>query len=137
MRYAIWAAVSKKKQAAKDKSSLPNHIKRSRQLARSRGWKETAGPFVVPGESRTQYIDITIAERYIPQLKEMLDSAEGGEFDVLICHDLTRFRNLVELEPVETAPGMDDDSMIKPQDKPAQDVPAQMKEKITVDELGE
>jgi len=94
IRYAIWAAFSKKRQAAKDKASLPEQIRRSRALDKSRGWIESAGPFLVPGESRTQYIDITIAERSIPALKDMLDSAERGEFDVIICHDLTRFRNL-------------------------------------------
>jgi hypothetical protein len=33
-------------------------------------------------------------EKSIPQLKEMLDAAEHGEFDVLVCFDLTRFRAL-------------------------------------------
>lgn len=96
LRYAIWAAVSTKVQAAGDKVSIPEQIKRCQQEGQTRRWNETAGPFIVSGNSRTKYVDLSIAERDMPALKEMLDAAQAREFDVLLVYDLNRFRDLLE-----------------------------------------
>ncbi len=98
MRYAIWAAVSTERQAAEDKISLDDQETRCRQAANTRGWLETAGPFIVPGESRTIYINLRDAENAIPQLRKMLDAAQRGRFDVLVMYDYNRLREL--LDPV-------------------------------------
>jgi hypothetical protein len=94
IRYALWAAVSSKPQAAKDKLSLDEQIKAGRLLAQARGWTETAGPFLVPGQSRTRWINLSDAARAIPALEALIQSARRREFDVLIAWDLTRFRDL-------------------------------------------
>lgn len=98
IRYSIFAAVSTKPQAAEDKISLPDQIKLCRQDASQRGWKETAGPFTVPGHTRTRYINLRDAEENIPALKQMLDAAARKEFDVLILYHYNRLREL--LDPV-------------------------------------
>jgi site-specific DNA recombinase len=101
MRYAIWTAVSTARQAAEDKVSLQEQEAKCRQLALAHGWLETAGPYIVPGESRTAYINLRDAEAAIPPLADMLDSAKRGEFDILVLYDFTRLREL--LDPVARA----------------------------------
>lgn len=96
IRFAIWAAVSSRAQAAADKISLPHQENRARETGLSQGWRETSGPFIVPGESRTQYIDLADAEADIPELRAMLNAAQRHEFDVLIAYDTNRFRNLLK-----------------------------------------
>lgn len=98
MRYAIFAAVSTKPQAAEDKISLPDQIKLCRQDASQRNWLETAGPFIVPGHTRTRYINLRDAESNIPALKQMLDAAARRDFDVLLLYHYNRLREL--LDPV-------------------------------------
>ncbi len=98
VRYAIWTAVSTKPQAAEDQVSLPDQEKECHRLALAKGWVETAGPFVVPGESRTRWINLRDAENAIPALKDMLDSAQRGDFDVLVLWNYNRLREL--LDPV-------------------------------------
>lgn len=97
-RFAIWAAVSTKQQAAADKISIPDQIEQCRDLAGSRGWIEAAGPFVAPGQSRTLYVNLRDAERDIPDLRAMLDAAQHREFEILLLYHLNRFRDL--LDPV-------------------------------------
>jgi hypothetical protein len=96
MRYAIWAAVSTKPQAAAGKLSLPSQVERCRQAALAHAWTESAGPFIVPGQSRTRYISLRDAEAAIPELAEMLNSAQARRFDVLVMVDLNRFRELMD-----------------------------------------
>jgi DNA invertase Pin-like site-specific DNA recombinase len=96
IRFALWAAVSTKPQAAKDKISLPDQIKRGRSAGQGRGWDETSGPFLAPGKSRTGYVDLTVAESEIPALREMLDAARNGLFDVLVVYDYNRLRDLAD-----------------------------------------
>ena len=103
LRYAIWAAVSTKIQAASDRISIPEQIERCRVEGGARGWNETAGPFVVNGNSRTKYVNIFTAELDMPALREMLDTAQAREFDVLLVYDLNRFRDL--LDPIYRALG--------------------------------
>jgi hypothetical protein len=96
MRYAIWAAVSSKPQASEDKASLPSQVDRCRQAGEAHGWTETAGPFIVPGKSRTRLISLRDAEAAIPELHAMLNAAQQRRFDVLITVDLNRFRDLMD-----------------------------------------
>lgn len=95
IRFALWAAVSTRQQAAEDKISIPEQIKRCAAAGRAKGWKQTAPPYVAK-TSRTKYADLTQAEREIPQLRQMLDDAQARKFDVLVCYKLNRFRDLQE-----------------------------------------
>lgn len=96
MRYARWAAVSSEAQAAADKVSLDVQLEKGKQAADARGWIEAAGsPYVVPGESRTRWVSLYHAEKQIPELHDLLESAGRGEIDVLYVYDLNRFRDLM------------------------------------------
>lgn len=98
IRYAIWAAVSTDAQAADDKFSLAEQEARCRSTATDKGWLEAATPYVVKGESRTRWVNLSDAEQAIPELKTLLDDARDGKFDIVICHEFDRFREL--LDPV-------------------------------------
>lgn len=93
IRYARWAAVSTAEQAKK--ISIDIQLAKGFETANAYGWVETHAPFVVPGQSRTKYISLYHAEKEIPQLHEMLESASRGEFDLIYVYDLNRFRNLM------------------------------------------
>ena len=97
IRFAILCAVSSEAQAAEDKFSLAVQEQRSREAARQRGWNETAGPFRIPGESRTKYVNLSHAEAAMPDLKRMLDDAREHKFDVLAMYDYDRLRDLLGL----------------------------------------
>jgi site-specific DNA recombinase len=97
-RIAIWTAVSTEAQAAGDKISLAEQETRCREAAQARAWRETAGPYVVPGESRTRWVNLRDAEQAIPALHTMLDDAQRGRFDLLVMYDYNRLRDL--LDPV-------------------------------------
>jgi len=97
IRFSIWAAVSTEAQAAADKTSLSEQETRCRQAATGKGWRESAGPFICPGESRTRYVNLRDAELAIPQLKALLDSAQRHEYDILILYDYDRLRDLLAL----------------------------------------
>ena len=64
------------------------------QPVRGRGWTYVQD-YTVPGKSRTRWLSLTVAEKNIPQLHDMLEAASRGEFDVLIVYDLNRFRELM------------------------------------------
>lgn len=98
IRYAIWAAVSTETQASEDKFSLETQVEKSRAAANTKGWDETSGPYIVPGESRTRFINLSDAERQIPPLRQLLDDAQADKFDVVVCLEYDRFREL--LDPV-------------------------------------
>ena len=98
IRFAIWAAVSSEAQAASDKVSLSEQESKCRAVALARGWQEAGSPFVVPGESRTRWVNLRDAETAIPELHHMLDAAQNGEYDVLVMYDYNRLRDL--LDPV-------------------------------------
>jgi len=98
LRFAIWAAVSSEPQAAPEKDSLANQEAKCRALALSKGWIESAGPFIVPGESRTRFVNLRDAEKEIQPLGELLDAAQVGKFDLLMRYDYNRLRDL--LDPV-------------------------------------
>lgn len=98
MRYAIYTAVSTVAQASPEKVSLEEQQRLCRQRAAAKGWRETSGPFIVPGESRTRWVNLRDAEENIPALKHMLTAAQQGQFDILILYDYTRLREL--LDPV-------------------------------------
>lgn len=95
IRYAILKAVSSEAQAGPDKISLEVQETRSREQAQRRGWAETAGPYTIPGESRTKYVNLSHAEAAMPELKRMLDDAHARAFDVLVLYDYDRLRDLL------------------------------------------
>lgn len=94
IRFAVFAAVSTPKQAGKDKVSLDQQEKQCRAAALQRGWVESAGPFLVPGQSRTRWINLSDAARAIPALADLIASARRHEYDVLVIWDDTRLRDL-------------------------------------------
>lgn len=95
-RFAILSAVSSKQQAAKDKTSLDDQINICRRMT-EQGWRETAGPYIVRGQNRTQYLNLRDAEIEIPAIGEMLEAAKRGEYDVLIVYNHDRLRDLLTL----------------------------------------
>lgn len=94
LRFARWAAVSTREQAKPGKRSIPNQLESTLQAGAEHGWEESAGPFIVEGQSREIYIDLSEAEREIPALRQMLQSARLGEFDILILTETDRLRSL-------------------------------------------
>lgn len=95
IRFAILKAVSSEAQVGPDKVSLEVQELRSREQALRRGWVETAGPYEIPGESRTKYVNLSHAEAAMPGLKRMLDDAHDRVFDVLVMYDYDRLRDLL------------------------------------------
>lgn len=95
-RFALWAAVSSEKQ--RDNASLEEQEEHGRKAGTGKGWEETSGPYIVPGESRTRWVNLIHAERQIPPLAQMLEDARSGMFDVLLMYDYNRLRDL--LDPV-------------------------------------
>lgn len=96
LRYSIFVAVSSKRQAQPDKVSLSEQETRCRAAGKSKGWIDTGLTYIVPGESRTRYVDLSVAEQKIPALKDMLDAAQRKDFDVLILYDYNRLRDLID-----------------------------------------
>jgi DNA invertase Pin-like site-specific DNA recombinase len=97
MRAAIWCAVSTSEQAGPDKISLTDQEARCRAAITQKGWQE-ANLYVVPGESRTRYVNLRDAEEAIPDLRRMLNDCARGRFDLLVMYDYNRLRDL--LDPV-------------------------------------
>ena len=95
IRYAILKAVSSEAQAGPEEVSLEVQETRSREQARQRGRVETAGPYTIPGESRTRYVNLSHAEVAMPDLKRMLDDAHEHAFDILVLYDYDRLRDLL------------------------------------------
>ncbi len=95
-RFAIWSAVSSAPQAAPDKTSLEDQKKKCRAIGASKGWVENAGPYVVPGESRTRFVNLRDAENAIPALKQLIQAAQDGEYDVLMLWSYDRLRDLID-----------------------------------------
>ena len=100
--FAVYAAVSTKTQLKEGKESIPNQLQISADRGCAKGWQDTGLRYVVPGQSRTKYVDLSVAEREIPDLKRMLEDAQKRRFNLLIVYDLNRFRDL--LGPVEKTP---------------------------------
>ncbi len=98
MNFSIWSAVSTASQAEEDKDSLPEQQRKCRAAGLARGWVETSGPYIVPGESRTRYVNLRDAEEAIPPLRKMLEDAKAGRFHILVLWDYNRLRDL--LDPV-------------------------------------
>lgn len=93
--YAIWAAVSTAEQAQPEKYSLTDQVDRCREIAAEKGWREACDPYIVAGESRTIYVNLSDAETAIPQLKALLDDAHARKFDVVCIKEFDRFRDLL------------------------------------------
>jgi hypothetical protein len=97
MRFAIWAAVSKKEQAALDKVSLQEQETKCRLVAEQKGWTESAGAYIAPGASRSFYVNLSDAEADIPALRQMLEDARNNKFDVLVLYSYDRLGDLVDM----------------------------------------
>jgi site-specific DNA recombinase len=97
INYAIWAAVSTEQQAADNKFSLQSQVESSREYVKGKGWLESAGPYVVPGESRSRWVSLHEAAEAIPALRQLLEDARQGKFDVLVMREYDRFRDLIDL----------------------------------------
>jgi len=95
LRFARWAAVSTHEQARPGKFSIPNQLEATLEAATRRGWVESAGPFVVEGQSRETYIDLSEAEQEILPLREMLQAARLRQFDILVMSETDRMRSLI------------------------------------------
>ncbi len=98
MRYSIWAAVSTEAQAGEDKDSLENQVRHCKKSGDGKNWQDTGLRYIVPGKSRTRFVNLRDAENEIPQLRTMLEDAKAGRFDVLLLWDYNRLRDL--LDPV-------------------------------------
>lgn len=97
IRYSIWAAVSTEAQAGPESVSLDEQVHRSRSAAHARGWQETSGPYIVPGASRSYYVNLSDAERDIPPLRQMLDDARRGRYDLLVIYSYDRLGDLSDM----------------------------------------
>ena len=94
IRFAIFTAVSTEQQV--QEASLGEQEAKCRAAGTSRGWQETAGPFIIAGQSRTRWTSLSDAERELPELKAALDAAQSGQYDVLVTYDFTRLRDLLD-----------------------------------------
>jgi site-specific DNA recombinase len=94
LRYSTWQAVSSKAQAGAEKVSLKVQLEACTKAGQVRGWRHVTD-YSVPGKTRTQWISLYHAEKHIPELHAMLESASRREFDVLVIYDLNRFRDLM------------------------------------------
>lgn len=98
IRFAIWAAVSSEAQAvAGEKVSLEVQVDKCKEVAASKGWTESAGPYIVRGESRQRWVNLRDAEMEIPELRQAMDDAQAGRYDVLVMYDYNRLRDLLDL----------------------------------------
>ncbi len=96
MRFAIWAAVSTEQQAESDKASLPVQEETCKRAADLKGWTDTGLRFIVPGESRTRWMDLSTAASHIPALRQLISCAENNKFDILVLYDFNRLRDLLQ-----------------------------------------
>lgn len=96
IKYAVWSAVSSEKQAATDKVSLTEQVTIAHHRAQAKDWQPTGLDYIVPGESRTRYVNLRDAESEIPQLHQMLNDAQARKFDLLILYDYNRLRDLID-----------------------------------------
>lgn len=97
IRFSTWSAVSTESQAAPDKVSLDVQLQHCTNTGTSKGWIHVTD-YIVSGQSRTRFVNLRDAEAAIPALRQMLDNAKNGLFDVLVLYDFDRLRDL--LDPV-------------------------------------
>lgn len=88
-RCVIFAAVSTAPQAAAEKDSLQNQIRRAQDLIQRRGWEESHPPLIVPGQSRS--IDfLHEAMEEIQPMADLVKLARAREIDLVLCWDYDR-----------------------------------------------
>jgi site-specific DNA recombinase len=83
VRAAIYARVSSKPQASEDKVSIPDQIRRAKEVVERDGWHLVSPPFVDAGISGTAF-------EKRPGLQAMLTLAQRRGFDVLVVYDHDR-----------------------------------------------
>lgn len=96
-RFAILAAVSTTVQASPDKVSLDDQVATARTFGIRHGGKESAGPYVLDGYSRTGYEGLAEAAQDIPPLKSMLHDLDAKRFNVLIVDNFDRLGDLAPM----------------------------------------
>lgn len=95
--FAILAAVSTTTQAAPDKVSLEDQVKTARAFGKRHKGKESAGPYLLDGYSRTGYEGLAEASRAIPPLKTLLKDLDAKRFNVLILDNFDRLGDLAPM----------------------------------------
>ena len=98
IRFSRFAAVSTDSQATEDKASIDHQLASTLNAGLSKGWTDTSLAYIVPGESRTRWVNLRDAEHDIPPLHQMLEDGKRGAYDILILYDYNRLRDL--LDPV-------------------------------------
>lgn len=96
IRFGILAGVSSDPQARDDKASIPDQIATCRRVVEQLGGYEIA-VYIMDGYSRTGYDSLADAMRDIPPLKEAIEAAEAGKYDVLIMDNFDRLGDLGQL----------------------------------------
>lgn len=101
----MWTAVSSKPQLKRrakdgeepeDKESLANQLRLCVEVGNAHGWQDTGLRYVAPGQSRTRYVNLTDAEKDIPDLHDLLEDAKAGKYNLLILYDFNRLRSLMK-----------------------------------------
>lgn len=94
-RYSVWSAVSSDEQVT-DHVSLENQIRDCREYAERLGGKETAGPYVADGYSRSYFEGLPEAMEIIPALKDAMLAADHNAYDVLFVRYFDRLGVLAQ-----------------------------------------
>lgn len=97
VRCSILTAVSTPDQASKDKISLEHQLlvcQAAAEANASHGWRQTAGPFIIDGYSRSSYVNLSDAERDIPPLHHALAALRANQYDLLIIFSYDRLGDL-------------------------------------------
>ena len=96
IRFGILAGVSTDMQARDDKASIPDQVATCRRAILHLGGKEVA-LYTMDGYSRTGYDSLADAMNDIPPLKDAIEAAAAGEYDVLILDNWDRLGDLGQL----------------------------------------
>lgn len=95
IRFGILAGVSTDIQA-EDRASIPDQIETCRRVIAQLGGVEVEH-YIMDGYSRSGYDSLTDAMEEIPPLKQAIDHAQQGRYDVLILDNWDRLGDLGQL----------------------------------------
>jgi DNA invertase Pin-like site-specific DNA recombinase len=96
IRFSILAGVSSDPQAREEKASIEDQIKTCRRVVEQLDGYEVA-VYIMDGYWRTGYDSLAEAMQDIPPLKEAVEAAEAGKYDVLIMDNFDRLGDLGQL----------------------------------------
>ncbi len=88
MRALIYAAVSSARQADDDRESIPDQLRRAREVCEARNWP-VVREITVPGHSRN-YDWLHELVRDSPEYASLIDAIEQQIADVIVCKDHDR-----------------------------------------------